>query len=73
MHTLITEQLGVRDARVVGHDLGAAVAFQYAAQFPEDTELLGYLDLPLPGPASPRPSSGTTSALAAGGSGIPRV
>ncbi|GAB3209543.1 alpha/beta fold hydrolase [Marinactinospora thermotolerans] len=51
VHTLIAEQLGVRDARVVGHDLGAAVAFQYAAQFPEDTELLGYLDLPLPGPA----------------------
>ncbi|GAA2351030.1 alpha/beta fold hydrolase [Streptomyces carpaticus] len=51
VHTLIAEQLGVRDARIVGHDLGAAVAFQYAAQFPQDTELLGYLDLPLPGPA----------------------
>ncbi|NJQ15360.1 alpha/beta fold hydrolase [Streptomyces bohaiensis] len=50
VHTLIAEELGVRDARVVGHDLGAAVAFQYAAQFPADTELLGYLDLPLPGP-----------------------
>ncbi|MFI6866016.1 alpha/beta hydrolase [Nocardia sp. NPDC050406] len=51
IHTLIAEQLGIRDARVIGHDFGAAVAFQYAAQFPADTARLGYLDLPLPGPA----------------------
>ncbi|MEU8901623.1 alpha/beta hydrolase [Nocardia sp. NPDC048505] len=51
VHTLIAERLGIRDARVVGHDFGAAVAFQYAAQFPQDTARLGYLDLPLPGPA----------------------
>ncbi|APE38638.1 alpha/beta hydrolase [Nocardia mangyaensis] len=51
IHTLIAEQLGVRDAHIVGHDFGAAVAFQYAAQFPADTARLGYLDLPLPGPA----------------------
>ncbi|MGO1055431.1 alpha/beta fold hydrolase [Crossiella sp. CA198] len=50
VHTLIAERLGLRDARVIGHDLGAAVAFQYAAQFPADTRQLGYLDLPLPGP-----------------------
>jgi pimeloyl-ACP methyl ester carboxylesterase len=50
VHTLV-DGLGVRDAHVVGHDLGAAVAFQYAAQFPADTAALGYLDLPLPGPA----------------------
>ncbi|WHT16275.1 alpha/beta hydrolase [Crossiella sp. CA-258035] len=50
VHTLIADRLGLRDARVVGHDLGAAVAFQYAAQFPADTARLGYLDLPLPGP-----------------------
>lgn len=49
VHTLMTG-LGVRDAQVVGHDFGAAVAFQYAAQFPADTARLGYLDLPLPGP-----------------------
>ncbi|CAM4005826.1 alpha/beta hydrolase [Nocardia ninae] len=51
VHTLVAEQLGLRDARVVGHDLGAAVAFQYAVQFPRDITKLGYLDLPLPGPA----------------------
>nr|WP_042193754.1 alpha/beta hydrolase [Kibdelosporangium sp. MJ126-NF4]CEL20894.1 epoxide hydrolase [Kibdelosporangium sp. MJ126-NF4]CTQ98301.1 epoxide hydrolase [Kibdelosporangium sp. MJ126-NF4] len=49
-HSLIAGRLGLRDASVVGHDLGAAVAFQYAAQFPADTARLGYLDLPLPGP-----------------------
>ncbi|CAM4055106.1 alpha/beta fold hydrolase [Kibdelosporangium persicum] len=51
VHTLIADRLKVRDAAVVGHDLGAAVAFQYASQFPDDTARLGYLDLPLPGPA----------------------
>ncbi|WP_067844447.1 alpha/beta fold hydrolase [Nocardia lijiangensis] len=50
VHTLLADRLGVRDARVVGHDFGAAVAFQYAAQFPSDTARLAYLDLPLPGP-----------------------
>ncbi|MEV6710713.1 alpha/beta hydrolase [Lentzea sp. NPDC051208] len=47
----LTSALGLRNTSVVGHDLGAAVAFQYASQFPEDTARLGYLDLPLPGPA----------------------
>nr|WP_307868762.1 alpha/beta hydrolase [Umezawaea beigongshangensis] len=56
VHSLVAERLGVRDARVVGHDLGAAVAFQYAAQFPADTARLGYLDLPLPGPGIDAPT-----------------
>lgn len=56
VHTLITDRIGMRDASVVGHDLGAAVAFQYAAQFPADTAGLGYLDLPLPGPALDAPT-----------------
>lgn len=47
----LTKKLGLRNASIVGHDLGAAVAFQYASQFPADTARLGYLDLPLPGPA----------------------
>ncbi|WP_330276612.1 alpha/beta hydrolase [Lentzea sp. NBC_00516] len=47
----LTDKLGLENASIVGHDLGAAVAFQYASQFPEDTARLGYLDLPLPGPA----------------------
>lgn len=56
VHTLIADRLGVSDARVIGHDLGAAVAFQYASQFPDDTARLGYLDLPLPGPAIDAPT-----------------
>ncbi|WP_228834967.1 alpha/beta fold hydrolase [Nocardia abscessus] len=56
IHPLIADRLGVRDARVIGHDFGAAVAFQYAAQFPADTARLGYLDLPLPGPAIDAPT-----------------
>ncbi|MDP9868335.1 MULTISPECIES: alpha/beta fold hydrolase [Streptosporangium] len=51
VHTLIADRLKIRDAAVVGHDFGAAVAFQYASQFPGDTARLGYFDLPLPGPA----------------------
>ncbi|GAA3470581.1 alpha/beta hydrolase [Nonomuraea roseola] len=51
VHTLIADWLKIRDAAVVGHDFGAAVAFQYASQFPDDTARLGYFDLPLPGPA----------------------
>ncbi|MGI5500299.1 alpha/beta fold hydrolase [Lentzea sp. CA-135723] len=47
----LTSELGLEDVSIAGHDLGAAVAFQYASQFPEDTARLGYLDLPLPGPA----------------------
>lgn len=47
----LTRKLNLGDASIVGHDLGAAVAFQYASQFPADTARLGYLDLPLPGPA----------------------
>ncbi|MFE9821289.1 alpha/beta fold hydrolase [Streptomyces sp. NPDC005791] len=54
--TLTDAAPGVRDARVIGHDLGAAVAFQYAARFPADTARLGYLDLPLPGPAMDAPT-----------------
>lgn len=56
VHTLIADRLGVRDARIVGHDFGAAVAFQYATQFPADTARLGYLDLPLPGPGIDAPT-----------------
>jgi pimeloyl-ACP methyl ester carboxylesterase len=51
VHGLVFGKLGLRGVRLVGHDLGAAVAFQYAAQFPDQVDKLAYLDLPLPGPA----------------------
>ncbi|PPS90626.1 alpha/beta fold hydrolase [Streptomyces sp. MH60] len=56
VHELIADRLGVDDARVIGHDFGAAVAFQYASRFPDDTARLGYFDLPLPGPAVDAPT-----------------
>ncbi|MFC8094247.1 alpha/beta fold hydrolase [Streptomyces sp. NPDC057301] len=55
VHTLIADRLGVDDARVVGHDFGAAVAFQYAGQFPDDTARLGYWTCRCPGPRSMHP------------------
>jgi pimeloyl-ACP methyl ester carboxylesterase len=36
-------------AAIVGHDLGAMVAYAYAAQFPADTERLVVMDAPIPG------------------------
>ncbi|HEX8868912.1 MAG TPA: alpha/beta hydrolase [Lentzea sp.] len=48
VHSL-TQKLDLDNPAIIGHDLGAAVAFQYASQFRADK--LGYLDLPLPGPA----------------------
>ena len=41
--------LGVKKARVVGHDIGLMVAYAYAAQFPEETEKLVLMDAFLPG------------------------
>ncbi len=50
IHRLATS-LGVRKARVVGHDIGLMVAYAYAAQFPAETEKLAVLDAFLPGVA----------------------
>jgi pimeloyl-ACP methyl ester carboxylesterase len=43
--------LGVKKARVVGHDIGLMVAYAYAAQFPSETEKLVVMDAFLPGVA----------------------
>lgn len=51
VHQLITTVANGQQVGLVGHDLGAAVAFRYAAQYPGDVDKLAYLDLPLPGPA----------------------
>jgi pimeloyl-ACP methyl ester carboxylesterase len=58
VHELIAERLGVDDARVIRHDFGAAVAFQYASRFPDDTARLGYFDLPRPRQGRPRHRGG---------------
>jgi pimeloyl-ACP methyl ester carboxylesterase len=50
IHALATS-LGVKKARVVGHDIGLMVAYAFAAQFPSETEKLVVMDAFLPGVA----------------------
>jgi pimeloyl-ACP methyl ester carboxylesterase len=51
VHGLLAGELGLRAVHLVGHDLGAGVAFQYAAQHPDEVIAYAHLDYPLPGPA----------------------
>lgn len=51
VHGLIADKLGLRNINLAGHDLGAGVGFQYAAQFPNEVVKYAHLDYPLPGPA----------------------
>jgi pimeloyl-ACP methyl ester carboxylesterase len=45
----LAKLLGVKKARVVGHDIGLMIAYAYAAQFPAEVEKLVVLDAFLPG------------------------
>jgi pimeloyl-ACP methyl ester carboxylesterase len=45
----LARTLGVKKARVVGHDIGLMVAYAYAAQFPAEVEKLVVMDAFLPG------------------------
>src|SRR5258708_12189959 len=47
----LAQSLGVKKARVVGHDIGLMVAYAYAAQFPSEVEKLVVMDPFLPGVA----------------------
>lgn len=51
VHGLVAEELGYSRVNLVGHDLGAGVAYQYAAQNPDEVERVVHMDYPLPGPA----------------------
>lgn len=51
VHRLLAGKLGLNKINLVGHDLGAGVAFQYAAQFPDEVVKYAHLDYPMPGPA----------------------
>jgi pimeloyl-ACP methyl ester carboxylesterase len=48
IHKLL-QSLGVKKARVVGHDIGLMVAYAYTAQFPSEVEKLVVMDAFLPG------------------------
>jgi pimeloyl-ACP methyl ester carboxylesterase len=45
----LISSLGLRRARIVGHDIGLMVAYAFAAQFPESTERVALMDAFLPG------------------------
>ena len=45
----LAQSLGIRKARVVGHDIGLMVAYAYAAMYPAETEKLIVMDAFLPG------------------------
>jgi len=45
----LARSLGVKKARVVGHDIGLMGAYAYAAKFPDETEKLALMDAFLPG------------------------
>ena len=45
----LAQSLGVKKARVVGHDIGLMVAYAYATQFPSEVEKLVVMDAFLPG------------------------
>lgn len=45
----VIEQLGYKQAIIIGHDVGAWVAFTFAKYFPENLLALGLLDAAIPG------------------------
>lgn len=50
VHDLLNGRLGLSRINLAGHDFGAGVAFQYAAQFPDEVVRYAHLDYPMPGP-----------------------
>src|SRR5882724_9313066 len=45
----VLTQLGIDRAAVIGHDIGATVAYAYAARYPDKTDRLVVMDAPVPG------------------------
>ena len=45
----VLTQLGIDRAAVVGHDIGATVAYAFAARYPDKTDGLVVMDAPVPG------------------------
>lgn len=48
VHALVSS-LGLRDVKVVGHDIGLMVAYAYAAQYPSEVRKIVLMDAFLPG------------------------
>jgi pimeloyl-ACP methyl ester carboxylesterase len=49
----LLDQLGIKSASVVGHDLGGIVAYVYAAQHRDQVSKLGIIEAPIVGAPSP--------------------
>jgi pimeloyl-ACP methyl ester carboxylesterase len=45
----LMDQLGLKQAHIVGHDIGGMVAYAFAAQFPDRASTITIIDVPLPG------------------------
>jgi pimeloyl-ACP methyl ester carboxylesterase len=45
----LMDELGIAKANIVGHDIGGMIAYAFAAQFPEMTQTVTIIDVPLPG------------------------
>jgi pimeloyl-ACP methyl ester carboxylesterase len=45
----LMDELGIAKANIVGHDIGGMIAYSFAAQFPEMTQTVTIIDVPLPG------------------------
>lgn len=48
----LTSRLAIKDAYIVGHDMGGMIAYAYARLYPSETRGVAILDGPLPGTAS---------------------
>jgi pimeloyl-ACP methyl ester carboxylesterase len=42
-------ELGIKQANIVGHDIGGMIAYAFAAQFPEMATSIVIMDVPIPG------------------------
>lgn len=45
----LMDELRIKKANVVGHDIGGMIAYAFAAQFPEMAESITIIDVPIPG------------------------
>lgn len=45
----LMNELGIESANIVGHDIGGMTAFAFASQFPDATDTVTIIDVPLPG------------------------
>lgn len=45
----LMDELGIKKANVVGHDIGGMIAYAFAAQFPDMAESIAIIDVPIPG------------------------